>query len=356
MHEALIGSCSSSIQGYGAYAFASKSGVDILINDKEFDSLLDRGNYSMIVGVDEITNTQCLDRLSEINKTRPNFKVQAYCHNDKGSLFHPKISFFKNEEEKGTLIVGSGNLTLGGLRKNREAFGVIELSQDEYKRIELYWLAWLEESSSRIRELSDEEVVRKAKENIYVRKPNDNQTEMEKELGVASDDQSDISETVAEGWHYIADNKVLLAEIPKSGDRWKQANFDKHSFESFFGATPGDNSQRIILRGLNDDDSLSSIEVRPSVSVKSQNYRFELDAASGLLYPTQGKPVGIFIQLTMRMFLYHLYMPDHPLYSEISDWMNTNWKGRKDRMKRIESTAGDLESILSKSVFKQYKI
>ena len=50
LHEALIKSCSSSIKGYGAYAFASSSGVNILLKDREFDALLERGDYSIIVG------------------------------------------------------------------------------------------------------------------------------------------------------------------------------------------------------------------------------------------------------------------------------------------------------------------
>jgi len=353
-HEALIKSCSYSIQGYGAYAFASKSGVDILFNDKEFDALLERGTYSMVVGVDEITNINCLDLLCEIKNTKPNFNVRAFCHNNKGSLFHPKVSFFRDEKEKGSLIIGSGNLTLGGLRKNREAFAVIKLSDEEIMRMEDYWQAWLHESSDNLKEIEDEEVIAKARENIVTRKLQKKQPEIEQELDdVEAPEEVEIS--IAEGWHYTDDSKVLLAEIPRSGDRWKQANFDIGTFQTFFGATPGDNSQRVLLRSLNDDTSLSPIEVRPSVSVKSQNYRFELDAASGLLYPENGKPIGIFIQLTTRMFLYHLFMPNHALYPEITDWMAANWTGRVDRMKRIVTTVGNVDDILSKSVFQHYK-
>jgi hypothetical protein len=354
-HEALINSCSASIQGYGAYAFASESGVDILFNDKEFDALLERGTYSMVVGIDEITNVKCLDLLGEIQHTKANFSVQAFCHNNNGSLFHPKLSFFKNEEGQGSLIVGSGNLTLGGLRRNREAFGVIELSDEEFTRMERYWQSWLHESANNLKEIDDVEVVAKARKNIYTTKPQKKeQPEVELE-DIIEEESQEVEISIAEGWSYTADSKVLLAEIPRSGDRWKQANFDIQTFQTFFGATPGDNSQRILLRNLNEDTSLSSIEVRPSVSVKSQNYRFELDAASGLLYPTNGKPIGIFIQLTTRMFLYHLFMPNHTLYTEINTWMAENWAGRADRMKRIVATAAELDTILSKSVFQLYK-
>jgi HKD family nuclease len=128
LHEALIQSCSPSIMGCGSYAFASKSGIDLLLKDVEFDSLLERGSFSLIVGIDEITNLASLEALNKIVNTRPNLSVQAFDHNNRGSLFHPKLSFFRNEDGNGSLIIGSGNLTLGGLRKNREAFNVSNLS------------------------------------------------------------------------------------------------------------------------------------------------------------------------------------------------------------------------------------
>lgn len=356
-HEALIETCIQSVKGYGSYAFASATGIEVLFEDKEFDALLDRGTYSMIVGIDEITNMKSLDKLSDIVAKKQNFSVKAYYQESKSSLFHPKFSFFQQDSGKGTLIAGSGNLTLGGLRKNKEAFGVIPLSVDEFKRIEDYWGAWLSEASQNLRDIDDNDVIEKARENIYKKRLQALSKEQQIEVSVdVEDEESELESSITEGWHYGAGSQILVAEIPKSGDRWKQANFDVGTFQNFFGARPGDNSQRILLRSVKDDSMLSSIEIRPSVSVKSKNYRFELDAATGLLYPVEGPPIGIFIQLTTRMFLYHLFMPDHDLYEEIASWMNDNWQGRADRMKRIVASSDDLDSILSKSVFSRYKV
>ena len=355
-HEALISSCINSVKGYGSYAFASASGVEILFEDKEFGGLLDRGTYSMVVGIDEITNLKCLDKLNEIASKKPNFSVKAYYQENKSSLFHPKFSFFQHSSGYGSLIVGSGNLTLGGLRKNKEAFGLLPLSEDEFNRMEEYWGSWLAEASKNLKDIDDDDVIEKARENIFRKRL---QALVKDQQIIEADDdgeQSELEISITEGWHYGANSQVLVAEIPKSGDRWKQANFDVGTFQNFFGAIPGDNGQRILLRSLKDDAALSSIEVRPSVSVKSKNYRFELDAATGLLYPTEGPPIGIFIQLTTRMFLYHLFMPNHNLYEEIADWMNHNWRGRADRMKRIVASSQELDGILSKSVFNNYKV
>ena len=356
LHEALIQSCLTSILGKGAYAFASKGGIEILLKDNVFDSLLERGEYSLIVGIDEITNIASLEALNSIKIARPNLIVKAFDHNNRGSLFHPKLSYFKNQDDSGTLIVGSGNLTLGGLRRNREAFSLLQLSDDELIRIEQYWNAWLLQSNELLKEIDNPDVIRKARENQYVRRTRIIQPEEELEVTIeippAGLDEIDILHQ--DGWQFYPDSEVLIAEIPRSGDRWKQANFDIDTFQNFFGATPGDNSQRILLRNINDDLSLSEIEVRPSVSVVSQNYRFELDAASGLAYPNEGKPIGVFVKVTTRMFLYHLYMPDQLLYSEINDWLQTNWTGRNDRMKRITTRISQINEIIRQSVFNRY--
>ena len=357
LHEALIQSCAGSISGQGAYAFATKSGIEILLKDNEFDSLLERGSFSLIVGIDEITNTASIETLNNIKATRPNLTVYAFDHNNRGSLFHPKLSYFKNTDDTGSLIIGSGNLTLGGLRKNREAFSSLNLSIEELQRIELFWNRWLAQSSNYLKDINDSSVIQKARENLYVRRTrivpiNEEETNIEQPAEIINDDVM-LHE---DGWQFYTDSEILVAEIPRSGDRWKQANFDIDTFQNFFGAIPGDNSQRILLRNINDDFSLSTIEIRPSVSVVSQNYRFELDAASGLLYPANGKPIGVFVKLTTRMFLYHLFMPNHPLYEQITDWLETKWTGRDGRMKRIVTRTSEVTALINQSVFNRYLI
>lgn len=270
-------------------------------------------------------------------------------------LFHPKACLFEDLEGTGSLIMGSGNLTLGGLRKNREFFSKVELSEVELLKMKKYWLAWLAESENKLKPLDNEEVMRRAENNIYVRRAKIPREESKIIVKSEANSKSENTENkINDGWTYGLDNQVLFAEIPRSGDRWKQANFDIDTFTNFFGATLGDNSQRVLLRSIDGDKQISSIEIRPSVSVKSQNYRFELDAASGLLYPSEGRPLGIFIKITTRMFLYCIIMPSHSLYFEITEWMGNNWSGRSDRMKRIVTNVSNVEFLISESVLESY--
>ena len=96
------------------------------------------------------------------------------------------------------------------------------------------------------------------------------------------------------------------------------------------------------MRNVLDDYTLGEIEIRQSVSVASQNYRFELGAASGLAYPEEGRPIGAFIRISTRMFLYILAMPEDSYYEQIANFLGDSWTGREDRMKRIINSVSDL--------------
>jgi len=357
--EALLSSCNNAIGGYGAFAFASKDGVDLILRDNLFLSMIKKGQYHLVIGIDEITNERAVNALNEIAKLHKNLSIKIYFSNDSGSIFHPKFSLFKAKSGEGFLVVGSGNLTLRGLRKNKEAFAKIKLTSKEYTDTEAYLTAWLRESEANLRDLDDPEVLEKAKSNVFIsKKKKKKNLTVGKDSGKrGADHKHKIDGYDEEVWEYSSENEILFAEIPGSGNRWKQANFDKENFTNFFGAIPGNNFHRILLRHV-DEFALSDIENRQSVSVKSQNYRFELDAASGLDYPANGRPIGVFIKVATRIFMYHLFMPGDPMYFEILNWMKANWSGKpanRKFMKRIKTKVLDVEYMLDKTYFYRYK-
>jgi hypothetical protein len=142
---------------------------------------------------------------------------------------------------------------------------------------------------------------------------------------------------------------VLVAEIPKAAGRWKQANFDLATWTGFFGAREG--SQRTIkLRHVEADGTLGPLETRRSVAVKSRNFRFELDAAGGIPYPIQGRPIVVFLRLESGDFLYRLVLPHYgDEHARLDKFLTNRWYGRNDRMRRIRATVEDLSNHLPDS-------
>lgn len=360
LHETLLNEASRSKSGAGAYAFASKDGINLLFGDAAFSDFLSAGSFTLIVGLDSITNVAAIEELKRLEAVhRPNLVVKAFVNSLPGSTFHPKFTWFE-QGNSAVAIVGSGNLTHGGLRNNREAYSVSELSARDFGELKRYWEKWIESNSDNLRPIDDEEVLKLAEENgrhrpwkrpLRETKPSaGNPAAFGKsvEAGVNADDyDSSKSDTELEEsltyWLIDHETDILLVEIPKSGNRWKQANFSKEIFTNYFGATCfGSDPYRILLRSVDENGVLGALERRQSVSVSSNNWRFELEAAAGLDYPIAGRPIGVFAKTGTRAFLYQLVMPDDPYYEEVDAALNTLGTFSKGSMRRKTSIAGQV--------------
>lgn len=373
-HEAILTAATSTQMGvkYGAgiFAFATSGGISLVFEDEVLSNFLMDNRFTLIVGIDDITNTNALNTLRELRERyHPNLEVKVFCHSDSGSLFHPKLIWFKIDEEI-RLITGSGNLTEKGLRRNREAFTINNFSNSSLQDFEEYWNLWISENSNNLRELYDAEVISKAARNatrfVRTRRLEDDLEEVADE-NLPSEIGSDSSATEEldsidvivenppydsgifetedyEAWSIEDNPEVLVAEIPNSGNRWKQANFNRAVFEGFFGGIAGVNEERrILLRHVGDTGTLEELEVRPTVSVASKNYRVELNAAGGLDYPDgDDRPIGIFIKVATRSFIYSLVMPGDINYNEVITYLNTSQPRVPGRMRRYLTDVEEL--------------
>lgn len=106
-----------------AIAFLKYSGIKVI--GKSLDQCLkNNGGVEIIAGLDfKTTDPQSMHYLIQLQKSTPNLKF--YCYGDKdvnknSIVFHPKIYLFQGKRET-TGIVGSTNLTGGGLMTNFEA-------------------------------------------------------------------------------------------------------------------------------------------------------------------------------------------------------------------------------------------
>jgi len=106
-----------------AIAFLKYSGIRVI--EKSLDQCLkNNGSVEIIAGLDfKTTDPQSMHYLIQLQKITSNLKF--YCYGDKNVnknniVFHPKIYLFQGKKET-TGIIGSTNLTGGGLMTNFEA-------------------------------------------------------------------------------------------------------------------------------------------------------------------------------------------------------------------------------------------
>lgn len=339
LHEILEFSSNNAASGIGVFSFATAGGINLLFTSPEFSSFVTRSQFELIVGLDEITDLHSLEALGNLRRRFANLQVNAFLHHEAGSLFHPKYCFFQTRKG-GILIAGSGNLTVRGLRGNWEGISYNELNEKQYEDVRNTWTSWRNHNRTRLLAIDHKDVIARARENVRRIRA----AEGRADLPEGADEPFENPED-SHAWDFDDENLALIAEIPRGAERWNQANFDKNSFENFFGANP-DQSTIVLLRNVAADGRAGNIESRPSVAVMSRNFRFELEAAAGQAYPYAGRPIGLFIRVATRMFLYMLFMPGDEFHNQVAGFLDTLAPSREDRMRRIPLPAGQIRESL----------
>ena len=317
-------------RGVGMFSFASTNGVKLLIDDPDFKNFLRRSQFEIIVGVDAVTVPATLNLLRETEKMYHGFQARVFFHQRRGILFHPKFCWFASTRQV-RVLVGSGNLTRGGLLKNWEAFADTTIHGAEQDKLLADWDSWRQINDSLLRTVGDSDVLARAKRNEGdIRRRHE------------EDEVEDADKSLDDG---PTGGSVLLAQIPKASDRWNQANFDLETFTNFFNAQPRTH-HRIVLLPVFEDGRIGEPESRPSVSVKSRNFRIELGQAAGIAYPTKNRPIGLFLRLAARRFRYRLLMPTDRHYTTVAAFVDNRWAGHRGKMKRIVVSSEDFRRAL----------
>jgi len=103
---------------YIAVAFLKLSGLDLIKEDIE-KILNENGNINFIVGLDlYVTEPKALYELFDLCQL--NTKLKIFLYSSKSSTFHPKM-YASRRSDKSFVLIGSANLTNGGLSTNVEA-------------------------------------------------------------------------------------------------------------------------------------------------------------------------------------------------------------------------------------------
>jgi hypothetical protein len=331
--EAIAEACDGATRGGVIFAWATVGGVNTLFEDPAFEQFLSgAGSFEVIVGVDSITDVPALDALVAGADRFAGLGVRAFYHDRPGILFHPKLSWFASPEGALTLITGSGNFTLGGLRRHWEAFTVIRVGPDRGDELEQQLGAWITRWSACLRELQDADVRARAASNagreISLKRP----ARPEDELPEEETEPVDTTE-------------VLVTLLPRNPDRPRQANFKLVDYKGFFGLEVG-TKRRVLLQRVDADGTVHDPKVRESVENKrSKNYRLELD---GLDYSKRGYAVGVFVRMD-GVFLYRVLMPDDPSHDTLSSFIEEQYTGPAHHLGRVRTTVAVLRAAWPES-------
>jgi len=302
-YEAILEAAGGAKLWKGIYAFASKAGVNQLIEDTIFkDFIKEGGEIELLVGLDAVTNKPTLERLQELEAQTSAFRPRVFW-NETASLFHPKLSYFEYADGRYTLVVGSGNLTPGGLESNYEGYTVISASEKD--QIDITALdSFLIRHQDQIRKIDDEAIERAAK-NLF-----------RSSGGTKKKKKSKKKAAVKKYSNLQASERVLVSQVPRAGGRWAQVHFNVDVIRDFFRIRDYE-KQRVFLNHVNNDGAMSDTEVRPCVySQSNKNHKIEIGAAKGMGYP-DSPPVLVFHEMKPRVFNYIILFPGDDGYDEL---------------------------------------
>lgn len=337
------------VAGGGAFAFATAKGINLLFAVPEIAALSSDGKFQLVVGMDAITDTAALDALSVLAAKLPGLQPLAFLH-DSQACFHPKTIWVQHAKG-GVAVTGSGNLTTGGLQNNWEAFEIQSLSQDAIEQLVADWTRWLADHEPYLHPLDAAEVVERAAANKRASGTLRKIARAAKGAGraevadVVAEAEAELGqELLAEAEVLGASNPVLIAEVPRSGRRWKQVNFDLATFQNYFGVTLGV-EKHITIYAVRADGTLDAPEDRIAVAVQSQNYRFEVGAAANLPYPDEGHPILVFERIAPDTYNYRLLMPETEDHNLIQSYLDNNFVRRGNLKRRQVIDRGGLDEV-----------
>lgn len=228
---------------------------------------------------------------------------------------------------------------MGGLKGNWEAFTVLRLTGGDATDMSGRIAGWVSSWESNLVPIHDQRVLERAAKN----------TGSERTLKTVPKPATPEPKAIEAGV------EILIAEIPRSHVRRSQANFDVQNYEQFFGAKVGTKKQ-VLLYHVRDNGELEDVESRPSVQVRSHNYRFELAAARGFSYPTDGRPIAVFMRLSTGEFLYVLLLPNSKDYTTVSKILEDQTTVQPGRMRRYRTTVDHLKALWPSAVLWQAKL
>ena len=135
---------------------------------------------------------------------------------------------------------------------------------------------------------------------------------------------------------------VLVAQVPKAGDRWKQVHFNVEVGKRFFRVGPGQDLQ-VTLERVGSDGVVLHRTARPLVfAERNRNYKLEFDFGDVGTYPTEGPPILVALELDVRYFRYIPLLPGRAGYDEM-EGLNRSLESVGRGVRRVVTTLDEVE-------------
>jgi hypothetical protein len=264
-----------------------------------------------VVGIDAVTTAEalsCLKRLQDNSGGR--CIVRAFSSNA-GSLFHPKLFIFEKANGSGHVLIGSNNLTPGGLESNTEVAVLLEdLPASEFADWEAVWNQ-ADGMQNALLEIND---------SLIHRIENDRKRDIRRRRRVVMREEEELEPSEV-------GIRVLVRYVAKAGGRTSQVHFSIGKVREFFHLTPGDTTE-ISLQMVQPGEPLGRIERgrRLVFSQINRNARIEMEGLRNKLpsdYPAGGRAILVVQEVESNHYRYMALLPDDAGYNELRDHLDS---------------------------------
>jgi len=330
LHLALVAAATGATGGFGAFAFASATGIDTALAEPAVRKLLGTGQFQLVLGLDAITDTASVAAIKTAKAALPGASISLFFNPKGGVLYHPKTMFFRRPSG-GRCLTGSGNLTLGGLRNNWEAFWTADITTADAALLEAQWAKWVADHKDNLLDADDPRVTAQAALNA--------KTRARIQKAVKETDAEALAALEEGAAEVVSLNPFLIAEVPKN--RPGQADFGIDTYQGFFGVTIG-NPREVTFYQVMQDGSLAPPERRHAVAVKSSNYRFEVEALGGLQHPANDHFILVFERIGKSEYRYVLLKPGEVGHASVQKFLNDNYFVSGNAKRRVVVTESDV--------------
>ena len=316
------------------FGFLTGSGVDALLRVPEVRDVLLRSEVEVLVGLDAVTDRLGLERLLELARDNPQFKPLVIKHTRRG-LVHPKMLVARYADGRAVAVVGSNNLSSSGLSRNVEGYTIARFEPEEPLDLS-DWDEFIRRWDPLIGEI-DDEALEAAEQNERRLKRlrtavRETRTKPNSDVVVSDGQVYEVPVSEIEDLEDLED-LVLVAQIPKGGNRWSQVGYSAQIIRDYFDVEAGD---QVFLRRF---DSAKVEEPRVVHSKVNKNYRIELGAAREAGdYPEESPPAVLFRRErgALRHHRYVFLMPEDEGHSEMAELAEEEFEGSDRRVaKRV---------------------